>query len=420
VGGARSRSVQRCGRGPAGITAGGAGLNDDAYRAAEETARYAYGRLVAFLAKRAGGDLAAAEDALADAFATALERWPRDGVPAQPEAWIARAARRRLIDASRRDAVRARMLPHLTAAEAEADDGFPDQRLAMLFACAHPALDAAVRTPLILRAVLGVDAGRIASAFLVSPAAMRQRLVRAKTKIRDAGIAFAVPEPAELPERVADVLEAIYAAFGLSWDDAGADGRGNDLNREAIWLARVVAEMMPNEAEAQALLALVLYIEARRDARRIEGRYIPLDEQDPRRWSSAMLREADSALARVRGAVPNRFSYEAAIQAEHVARRNGAETNWREIARLYDGLAASGAIGALVSRAAAHARAYGTEAGLAALAELPPSLIALYQPYWALRAHLTGDALDYDRAIGLAKDDATRAFLAQRRTSTAR
>jgi RNA polymerase sigma-70 factor (ECF subfamily) len=421
VGGARSRGFERGARGPAGVAPGGAGLNNDAYRAAEETARYAYGRLVAFLAKRAGGDLAAAEDALADAFAVALERWPRDGVPAQPEAWIVTAARRRLIDAARRDAVRERMLPHLVAAaEAEADEGLPDQRLAMLFACAHPAIDAGVRTPLILRAVLGIDAGRIASAFLVSPAAMRQRLVRAKTKIRDAGIAFVEPEQGQLRERVAAVLEAIYAAFGLSWDDAGADGRGNDLNREAIWLARVVAEMMPNEAEAQALLALVLYVEARRDARRVEGRYIPLDEQDPQRWSSAMLNEADAALTRARGVAPGRFSFEAAIQAEHVARRHGTETNWREIARLYDGLAASGAVGALVSRAAAHARAYGPQAGLVALAELPPSIVALYQPYWALRAHLTGEPADYDRAIGLAKDDATRAFLAERRRAPSR
>lgn len=354
------------------------------------------------------------EDALADAFATALERWPSDGVPARPEAWLITTARRRLIDVARRDAVRERMLPHLLAA-ADVEDAFPDERLSMLFACAHPAIDTSVRTALILRAVLGVNAERIASAFLVSPAAMRQRLVRAKTKIRDAGIAFAVPDPSQLADRVTVVLDAIYAAFSLSWEDAGSDGFGSDLHGEAIWLARAVAGLMPDQPEAHGLLALVLFVEARRGARRVGGAYVPLDEQDASRWSATMLTQAHTALARAASPAPGRFALEAAIQAHHVARHSGRTADWREIARLYDALARSGAIGALVSRAAAHARAYGTAAGLAALTQLDPARVVSYQPYWAVRAHLTGARADYDRAIGLAQDEPTRAFLAARR-----
>lgn len=415
-----SRDVQRRRGGPRGSPDRSFGLTELAYRAAEETARYAYGRLVAFLARRSG-DLAAAEDALADAFATALERWPRDGVPERPEAWLLTAARRRLIDAARREETRERTAQRLALAAQDADqraregDAFPDERLEMLFACAHPALDATVRTPLVLRAVLGVDAGRIASAFLVSPSAMRQRLVRAKRKIRDAGIAFAVPEPSRLRERVAIVLEAIYAAFGLSWEEDGTSGRGSDLNRETLWLAGAVAELIPDEPEAHGLRALVLFVEARRDARRVDGAYVPLDEQDPARWSAGMLSDAEAALSRARSPQPGRFALEAAIQSEHVARRTGAATDWVAIARLYDELARFGALGALVSRAAAHARAYGTAAGLAALAEVDPARVAAYQPYWAVRAHLTGRVADYDRAIGLSQDEPTRAFLRARR-----
>jgi RNA polymerase sigma-70 factor (ECF subfamily) len=287
----------------------------------------------------------------------------------------------------------------------------------MLFACAHPAIDAAIRTPLLLRAVLGVDAGRIASAFLVSPSAMRQRLVRAKRKIREAAIAFEVPDPSTLHERVDVVLDAIYAAFGLSWDEGGTGG--SDLNREAIWLAQIVAQLMPRQSEAQGLLALVLFVEARRDARRVDDAYIPLDAQDPARWSEALLAEAEAALERASSGAPGRFALEAAIQAHHVARRFGRPTDWIAIARLYDALARFGAIGALVSRAAAYARAYGNAAGLAALSRLDPARIATYQPYWAVRAHLTGDPEDYDRAIALAQDEPTRTFLIERRAAVA-
>ncbi len=291
----------------------------------------------------------------------------------------------------------------------------------MLFACAHPAIDAGTRTPLVLRTVLGVDAGRIASAFLVAPSTMRQRLVRARTKIRDARIAFEVPEPSQLRDRIGVVLDAIYAAFGLSWEEPGIDGAGSDLNAEAMWLARAVAHLLPREPEAQGLHALMLFVEARRPARRdTHGAYVPLDQQDPRLWSNAMLAQAETALSAAQSPNPGRFTLEAVIQAAHVARRSGKPTDWRAIALLYDLLVGQcGAIGAAVSRAAAHARAYGDSAGIVALSGIDAARVARYQPYWALRAHLTGDVNDYDRAIGLAEDNATRSFLLARRAQHA-
>ncbi len=331
-----------------------------------------------------------------------------------------RSASRRLIDQARHRAIHERTLPLLENAAHTANEyawrgsAFPDERLEMLFACAHPAIDPAIRTPLILRTVLGIDAGRIASAFCVSPAAMRQRFVRATMKIRDAGIAFEVPEISRLHERVRVVLDAIYAAFGLSWEEGSADG-GSDLNRETVWLARVVAKLLPQEREAQALLALVLFVEARRSSRRVGGVYVPLDEQNPQSWTRTMLGEAEDALLRSRSDRPERFAIEATIQAQHVARRHGTPVDWLEVLRLYDELAAFGALGALVSRAAVHARVFGAPAALAQLESLDAKWVVVYQPYWALRAHLTGNRVDYDRAIALAQDEPTRAFLAKKR-----
>ncbi|MBI3517330.1 MAG: RNA polymerase subunit sigma-70, partial [Proteobacteria bacterium] len=248
-------------------------------RAAERTARASYGRLVAFLAARSG-DIAAAEDALADAFRAALETWPTSGVPDAPEAWLLTAARRRMVDAARHARVREAWAPALAldAATEPADESFPDDRLKLLFVCAHPAIDAAARAPLMLQTVFGFDAARIAPAFLMAPSAMAQRLVRAKTKIRDAGIAFAVPEPRELAERLDGVLEAIYAAYGSAWDDvAGADPRRHGLAEETIWLASLTAWLLPKAAEALGLVALLLYCEARRDARRApDAGFVPL------------------------------------------------------------------------------------------------------------------------------------------------
>lgn len=258
--------------------------------AAEAAARQSYGKLVAFLAARTR-DVAGAADALADAFAAALERWPQTGVPEKPDAWLLAVARRRGVDAVRRRQTGEAARDHLKliAEEVEArmtDEELPDERLRLMFACAHPAIEASVRAPLILQTILGFDAATIASAFLVSPATMGQRLVRAKTRIREIGIPFRVPERAELGERLDAVLEAIYAAFAEGWTDpAGTETRRRNLATEGIWLGRLAASLMPDEPEAVGLLALMLFAEARRAARRSpEGDFVPLAEQDTALW----------------------------------------------------------------------------------------------------------------------------------------
>ncbi|HEX4870925.1 MAG TPA: DUF6596 domain-containing protein, partial [Nevskiaceae bacterium] len=273
------------------------------HREAEQAARQAYGRLLAYTARRTH-ELAAAEDALADAFVAALETWPRRGVPANPEAWLLTAARNRLTDSQRHHQVRDEAQPVLEwlAEQAEIDPTapapLPDERLHMLFLCAHPAIDGQAHTPLMLQAVLGLDAARIASAFLVAPATMSQRLVRAKRKISEARIDFELPEGPLRAERLEAVLEAIYAAYGTGWEDPqGADARRAGLAEEALFLARLLAELLPEEPEVLGLLALICHCEARREARRdAEGRYVPLAEQDPQRWSRALIAEAQQAL----------------------------------------------------------------------------------------------------------------------------
>jgi len=378
--------------------------------------------------------VAAAEDALGDALVSALQTWPRDGIPANPDAWLLSAARRKLIDAARHAHVEAAATPTLEilidpARRADMTDAvFPDERLKLLFVCAHPAIDEAARTPLMLQAVLGLDAARIASAFLVAPATMSQRLVRVKAKIRDAGIRFEVPDLHELPSRVAAVLEAIYAAFGSGWDDvAGADSRRRGLADEAIWLGRLVTRLLPGEPEALGLLALMLHCDARRAARRdADGRYVPLDQQDVARWSRAMIDEAEEILAAAASAGrPGRFQFEAAIQSAHARRATTGRTDWEAIALLYEGLLRCGATtGARVGQAAALARAGDAAAGLAALDTLSQDMVSTYQPYWALRAHLlkrldrVDEARDsYTRAIGLSEDSAVREFLVAESTS---
>ena len=403
---------------------------EDPRRAVERAARDSYGRLVTFLAARSG-DIAAAEDALADAFRTALETWPRDGVPGRPEAWLLTAARRQLIDGARHRQVRAEAVPglRLVAEEAAAlaeTARFPDERLKLLFVCAHPAIDPAVHTPLMLQTVLGLDAVRIASAFLVSPAAMGQRLSRAKVKIRDAGIGFELPEAKELPPRLDAVLQAIYAAYGSGWDDvAGADPRRRGLAAEAIELGRMLRPLLPAEPEVEGLLALMLHCEARREALRSPaGDYIPLSDQDTAQWSRPMMAEAERILsAAAQDRRFGRFQLEAAIQSVHAQRARTGQTDWDAIALLYEGLVrVAPTIGALVSQAAAVAEARGPAAGAALLDAIPADTVAGYQPYWALLAHLLqrlGQPAEaaYDRAIGLCEDPAMRAFLLRRSAS---
>jgi len=356
-------------------------------------------------------------------------------VPEKPEAWLLTSARRRLIDSVRHARVHADAVPALLAAANEAQDMasfdtvFPDERLKLLFICAHPAIDAAARTPLMLQTVLRLDAARIASSFLARPSAMGQRLTRAKTKIRDAGIPFEVPAAQELPSRLDAVLEAIYAAYGTGWDDVlGADSRRKGLAAEAIELGRLLLHLMPAEPEAQGLVALMLYCEARRNARRnATGAYVPLSEQDVTRWSQPLLDEAElhltaAAVARRIG----RFQLEAAIQSVHVQRARTGHTDWEAIALMYEGLVRfAPTVGALVGRAAAVAEARGAAAGWALLEAIGDKSMERYQPYWALSAHLLKRmqryqeaASAYDNAIALCEDPAMREFLVQQALHT--
>jgi len=407
------------------------GINqEDARRTIERVARESYGRLVAYLSVHTH-DLASAEDALSDALVSALNHWPQDGVPKNPEAWLLTTARRSLIDVIRHQRVVQASEPTLAllkenSTEAALSTEFPDERLKLLFVCAHPAIDPAMHTPLMLQTVLGLDAARIAQAFLIAPKTMGQRLFRAKTKIRSGGIPFEIPQERDLPERLDAVLEAIYAAFGMGWDDmAGADQRGRDLAEEAVWLARVLLQLMPGEAEVQGLLALTLHCEARRPARRgPDGRYIPLSEQDPNRWSVPLIEEAERHLSEAfTQGRSGRFQLEAAIQSVHAERARTGRTDWTAIALFYERLIRiSPALGTQAGYAAAVAEARRPEAGLAVLESIDRDSVADYQPYWAVRAHLlqrlgkTREAADaYDRAIGLAEDPAVREFLLQKR-----
>ena len=397
---------------------------------ADAVARRSYGKLVAFLAARTR-DVAGAEDALSEAFASALAEWPEKGCPANPEAWLLTVARRKLIDRSRHQRTTELAMPELrlmadSLDAATEEEVLPDQRLALLFACAHPAIDAAIRAPLMLQVVLGLDAAMIASAFLMSPAAMGQRLVRAKNKIRQAGIPFRVPEREELPARLDTVLEAIYAAYAEGWaDPSGADAARRELASEALFLGRIVTELMPDEPEGLGLLALMLHAEARRAARRSpEGNYVPLAEQDTSAWDLATIDEAEALLRRASARNElGRFQLEAALQSAHAHRRLAGGANWDDVLALYDALLMlSGSPVVAINRALALAEVQGPAAALAALDALATDeRLDQYQPYWAARAEFlmrTGERVGarhaYDIAIGLERDPAVRRYLQQR------
>jgi RNA polymerase sigma-70 factor (ECF subfamily) len=393
-----------------------------AHAAAERAARESYGRLLALLCARGTG-VAEAEDALAEAFAVALRSWPADGVPRSPEAWLLVAARRNLGRVARHGAVRrvAEAGLQMLSEELAVRPDFPDERLKLLFVCAHPAIDEAVRTPLMLQTVLGLDAARIAAAFLISPGTMGQRLVRAKLRLREAGITFAVPEPEDWPARVPPVLAAIYAAFGTGWE-----GESGALEDEAIWLARLLGALLPDAAEALGLLALMLHAHARRAARRdAEGRFVPLDEQDTRRWNADMIQEAEAVLTRAaRLGQHGPWQIEAAIQSVHAGRARTGRTEWKVLVLLHDALVAlRPTLGARIAQAAAHGQAGDPDHGLALLDALPGPRMAAHQPFWAVRAHLLrlkGDAAaaqSYRRAAGLSMDAAQRDFLLARATA---
>jgi len=408
------------------VSDSGAAAQQSAERAAARVARESYGRLVAFLAARTR-DVAGAEDALGEAFAAALRMWPVDGVPDNPDAWLLTVARRRQTDAIRRRQTRTAGEVHVKLITDEiedasqAPDAIPDRRLALMFACAHPAIERGMRAPLILQTILGMTAEDISAAFLIPPATMGQRLVRAKARIKDAGIPFAIPDPEDLPERLEAVLDAVYAAFTKGWSEIGDEGVPA-MADEALWLGRLIVSLLPAEPEAKGMLALMLYAESRRAARRdATGAYVPLEQQDTSLWDDSSIRLAEALLREANRAGPTgRYQLEAAIQSAHTARRLAGQDNWRAIVALYDHLLARTHSPVVVlNRAVALAERDGPAAALLAVDILDGDRrMQSYQPYWAAIGHLRGRAGDKEGAIaaltiaiGLTTDPAVRAYL---------
>lgn len=406
----------------------------------ELAARESYGRLLAWLTSRCGS-IALAEDALAEALSAAVRRWPETGVPDNTEAWLLTVARRRLIDEQRRQGRHADAETKLATAEkirltiaaTEATEtpfgvGLPERRLELLFTCAHPDIPEAMRTPLMLQTVLGLTAEQIGSAMLVAPATIGQRLVRVKRRIAEKGIPFEIPADDELPERLGHVLDAVYAAYGVGYDDADdASGAAAGLAGEAIWLAGLLVQLLPEEAEPKGLYALLCLSEARRPARRDDkGRFVPLEEQDTSRWDPALIESGEIALWRAaRHEQSGRFQIEASIQSMHAHRARTGVIDWASIGSAYRLLMHTyPTLGAAIGYAAALGRTGEVAEGLAVLDELDAARVDRHQPYWAVRAWLhteTGESIAavdaYDRAIGLTADDAVREWLMARRAT---
>lgn len=371
------------------------------------------------LASRSG-DIMAAEDALSDAFLAALKTWPERGIPEKPEAWLLTVAKNRRTDQIRKDArlVITDEVPEMPVAPAIEQDEALDERLKLLFVCAHPAIDPGVHTPLMLQTVLGLEADQIAKAFLVSPTAMAQRLVRAKKKIKAAGIPFVLPDMDVYPERMGAVMEAVYGAYAVDW----LEGAG-DLSHEAFFLATILADLAPDNPEALGLTALIGFIEARRKARVSDGVLVPVPEQDTTLWNSELIDRSANLLTRASQAGRvGRFQLEAAIQSVHAARAVTHKTDWRALSKLYSGLVRlHPTIGSAVSWAAVVAEDAGPREGLRMLERIEPDAIATYQPAYAVRAQCfaelgrIADAAEaYAKAISLCTDIPSRRWLEEK------
>jgi RNA polymerase sigma-70 factor (ECF subfamily) len=399
---------------------------------AEQLARVAYGRLLAILAA-GDGDIVWAEECLAEAFAKALTTWPETGAPRNPEAWLltvarnARHDRRRSAEHRLTDALSVAPDDDALAVWPDVDvDAIPDRRLALLFVCAHPGIDAAVRTPLMLQVVLGFDAEQIARAFAMPTATMAQRLVRAKRRIRDARIPFVIPEQAQMTARLTPVLEAIYGAYAIDFPLVAGTQPRESLADEALYLATTLAELLPREAEALALAALIALSLARREARRTHDRFIPLEQQDTSQWDTSLIATGERYLhaAQALGTV-GRFQLEAAIQSVHCARATSGRTDWQALRTLHRALVElAPTLGARVAYAAAVGRVDGAQAGLDALDVITDSAVHRFQPAWATRAHLLADAGHHamaaeagKRALSLTTDLQARTYLAERVTA---
>jgi predicted RNA polymerase sigma factor len=396
-----------------------------------ELTRDSYGRLLAVLAAPTR-DIGAAEDALADALERALARWPRDGIPANPEGWLLTVARNRLRDLWKSSAYRMNQpLDEIDYAQAPLEDqmpAIPDRRLELMLVCAHPAIAPNIRTPLMLQSVLGVEATAIATAFAVESSTMAQRLVRAKKRIRDAGIPFVMPERDDLSMRLPAVLEAVYGAYAIDWQLAPQGAPVESLSAEALHLALVLAELLPDEPEVLGLAALVCLSEARRPARRsTDGAFIPLDEQDRGLWDGVLMARGEALLRRAHGhGRPGRFQYEAAIQSVHCTQAGQGKVDLIALRKLHRALIrVAPSLGAAVASAAVDGQIDGPDAGLRALDAIDDPAVERFQPAWTTRAHLLAEAgrageaaRAYRRAIELTTDPWVADHLLRRLRST--